>query len=43
MGRSGTTNTEAVKVSKSAIPASVFAIPAGYKEVESPLARMSRR
>lgn len=34
---------EATAVKTDAIPASVFAIPAGYKKVESPLAKMGKR
>jgi hypothetical protein len=37
MGRKTDTTREATEVKKGAIPADVFAIPAGYKQVESPM------
>jgi hypothetical protein len=40
-GVAGETSREATEVKKGAIDASVFAIPAGYAKVESPLARMT--
>jgi hypothetical protein len=40
-GVAGETSREATEVKKGAIDASVFAIPAGYTKVESPLARMT--
>lgn len=42
MGRSMTTTKEATEVKKGAVPASVFEIPAGYTEVESPMKAMGR-
>lgn len=40
MGRKSDTSMEATAVSKSAIAADVFALPAGYKKVDSPLKNM---
>jgi hypothetical protein len=40
MGRTTTTTTEAVEVKPGPVAASVFAVPAGYKMVESPMAKM---
>lgn len=40
MGRRTETLTEAVEIKKGALDASVFALPAGYKKVESPFAKM---
>ena len=37
MGRSMGTSSEAIEVKKGAIPESAFAIPAGYKKIESPM------
>lgn len=38
-----TTTREATSVKLGAIPASVFALPEGYKKVESPLAKMTKQ
>ena len=40
MGRTKTTGKEATEIKTSAIPASVFALPAGLKKVESPMTKM---
>jgi len=40
MGKSTITTSEATEVKPGPVPASIFAIPAGYKKVESPMARM---
>jgi len=40
MGRKSDTSMEATAVSKSAIAADVFALPAGYKKIDSPLKNM---
>jgi hypothetical protein len=42
IGKSITSTTEVVEVKKGAIPASAWAIPAGYKQVESPMAKMAK-
>ena len=42
MGKKTDTTTEATEVRKGAIAADVFAVPAGYKRVESPLKKMSK-
>jgi hypothetical protein len=42
MGRKSTTSMEATEVKKGAIGADVFATPAGYKKVDSPLKKMGR-
>lgn len=42
MGMANTTSTEATEVKKGAIPASAFAIPAGYKKEESPFKKMAK-
>jgi len=42
MGRSMESSREAVEVKAGAIPDSVFAIPAGYKKVDSPMKAMGR-
>jgi Domain of unknown function (DUF4412) len=41
MGRSDTTLKEATEVKKGPVPAAVFDIPAGYKKVDSPMAKMN--
>jgi hypothetical protein len=43
MGKSMVTTKEATEIKKGPIPASVFEVPAGYKKVESPLAKMGQR
>ena len=43
MGRKTDTSSEATEIKKGAIPADAFAIPAGYKQVESPLKKMGKR
>lgn len=42
MGKNMESTKEATEVRTDAIPASVFAIPGGYKKVESPMAKMAR-
>lgn len=42
MGKTNTTSTEVVEIKKGPIPASAWAIPAGYKKVESPIAKMAK-
>lgn len=43
MGRTITTSREATEVKTGPVPATAFEIPAGYKKVDSPLAKMMRR
>jgi hypothetical protein len=43
MGKSNTTTTEATEVKKGAIHASAFEVPAGYKKVDSPGAKMLKK
>jgi hypothetical protein len=43
MGKSMTTSSEAIEVKQGPVAASVFEIPAGYKKVESPVAKMGSR
>jgi hypothetical protein len=42
MGHKSDSSMEATEVKKGSIPADVFAIPAGYKQVESPMKAMGR-
>jgi hypothetical protein len=42
MGRKTDTSTEATEVKKGPVSADVFAIPAGYKQVESPIKKMAK-
>jgi hypothetical protein len=42
MGHKTETSSEATEVKKGSIPADVFAVPAGYKQVESPMKAMGR-
>lgn len=42
MGKSMVTSREVTEIKKGAIPESVFAVPAGYKKVESPYAKMAK-
>jgi hypothetical protein len=42
MGKSMVTTKEATEIKKGPIPASVFEVPAGYKKVQSPLAKMGQ-
>ncbi len=42
MGRKTDTSSEATEIKKGAIAADVFAIPSGYKQVESPLKKMGK-
>jgi hypothetical protein len=42
MGKTKTTGKEVTEIKTSAIPASVFALPAGAKKVESPMAKMMK-
>jgi hypothetical protein len=43
MGKTTTTSSEAVEVKQGPVPASVFALPAGYKKVDSPMAKMGSK
>ncbi len=43
MGRKTDTTVEATEVKKGAVPADAFAIPAGYKQVESPIKKMAKQ
>jgi len=43
MGKQTTTDREATEVKQGPVPASVFEIPAGYKKVDSPMAKMGGR
>src|SRR6266540_4353889 len=42
MGRGNDTSKEAVEVKKGPIPADAFAVPAGYKKVDSPMLKMGQ-
>ncbi|HET7294845.1 MAG TPA: DUF4412 domain-containing protein [Vicinamibacteria bacterium] len=42
LGKAQTTTREVTEVKKGAIPASAFAVPEGYKKVDSPYAKMAR-
>jgi hypothetical protein len=42
MGTAHTSTTEVVEIKKGPIPASAWTIPAGYKRVESPMAKMAK-
>jgi hypothetical protein len=42
MGRTSDTSREAVEVKKGPIPAGTFAVPAGYKKVDSPMLKMGK-
>jgi len=43
MGKSTATTKEATEIKKGPIPASAFEVPAGYKKVTSPLAKMGQK
>ena len=43
MGKSTVTTREATEIKKGPIPASAFEVPAGYKKVPSPLAKMGQK
>jgi hypothetical protein len=43
LGKTTTTTTEVTDVKKGPIPASAFAVPAGYKQVESPMAKALKK
>jgi hypothetical protein len=43
LGKSSTTTTEVTEVKKGPVPASAWQLPAGYKQGESPFARMGKR
>ncbi len=43
MGKSTTTSSEAIEVKQGPVPASAFEIPAGYKKVDSPMAKMGAK
>lgn len=40
LGKSNTSSTEVTEIKKGAIPATAWEIPAGYKKVDSPMAKM---
>ena len=42
LGKTITSKTEVVEVKKGPIPGSAWALPAGYKQVESPMAKMAK-
>jgi hypothetical protein len=42
MGRGSDTSKEAVEVKRGPIPADAFAVPAGYKKVDSPMLKMGQ-
>jgi len=42
MGRGNETSKEAVEIKKGPVPADAFAVPAGYKKVESPMLKMGQ-
>jgi hypothetical protein len=43
MGKSMTMTSEVTEIKKGSIPASAFEVPAGYKKVESPMAKMIKK
>jgi hypothetical protein len=43
LGKSNVSTTEVTEIKKGAIPASAWEIPAGYKKVDSPLAKMPKK
>ena len=43
LGKTQTTTTEVTEVRKGAIPASAFEIPAGFKQVDSPFAKLAKK
>jgi hypothetical protein len=43
MGKSNTDTQEVTEIKKGAIPAAAWVIPAGYKQVESPMAKMAKQ
>jgi hypothetical protein len=43
MGRTSTDSQEVTEVKKGPVPASAWQIPAGYKQVDSPMARMAKQ
>ena len=43
MGKSTTSSSEAIEVKQGPVPASAFAIPAGYKKVDSPMMKMGNK
>lgn len=43
MGRSTTSSQEVTEIKKGPIPATVWQIPAGYRQVESPMAKMTKK
>jgi prefoldin subunit 5 len=43
MGKASTSSQEVTAIKKGAIPASAWQIPADYKQVESPMARMAKK
>jgi hypothetical protein len=43
MGHSSSTSTEVTEIKRGALPASTWAVPAGYTKVESPMAKAMKR
>jgi hypothetical protein len=43
MGRTSTDSQEVTDIKKGPIPASAWQIPAGYKQVDSPMAKMAKQ
>lgn len=43
LGRTSTSTTEVTEIKKGSIPASAWELPAGYKQVESPMAKMAKK
>jgi hypothetical protein len=43
MGRSTTNSQEVTEIKKGPIPATAWQIPAGYRQVESPMAKMTKK
>jgi hypothetical protein len=43
MGKTNTSSQEVTEIKRGAIPASAWQIPAGYKQVESPMAKMAKQ
>ncbi len=43
LGRTSASTTEVTEIKKGSIPASAWELPAGYKQVESPMAKMAKK
>jgi hypothetical protein len=43
MGRTSTDSQEVTEIKKGPVPASAWQIPTGYKQVDSPMARMAKQ